>query len=57
MEPDALTIARHVVAAFIADEVDPGSTPTDGMVEQADTLIGRLMDAGLVIVEAAPNTP
>lgn len=42
--------AADIIAAFIAEEVTPGSLPTTGQVEQARELVDWLWRSGFRIV-------
>ena len=46
---DLRTVARQVIADFIAEEV--GADPSPAMYEQADTIIERLADEGIAFIQ------
>lgn len=52
MADDVRAVARRTIARFICDEVyGPEYTPLEGMYEQADAIIERLADEGLLIYD------
>lgn len=52
MTDDVRAVARRTIARFIADEVyGPDSKPAEGMYEQADAIIERLADEGILLYD------